>query len=184
MWRATTIGWFSVVRDRQTKGGVLVRARAKADIYNLYCRFSTAYPAKRGQKRFKMTRPKADENRDYRWRIAMKKRDWAQIAYRLSMEIDYCNFKDAVYHRPDQDNKHSAYLSVWSAMLRVQHMEDPAFKEVSSQPPFNGWASAWDRELDYAAGRFDVPDPEPTKTIRSIMEQRNNKRGEEPNGNK
>jgi hypothetical protein len=39
MWIASTIGWFGVVRDRQTKGGVLVRARAEADIRNLFRRF-------------------------------------------------------------------------------------------------------------------------------------------------
>ena len=35
MWIASTISWFSVVRDREHKGRVLVRARAKADIDNL-----------------------------------------------------------------------------------------------------------------------------------------------------
>ena len=46
------------------------------------------------------------------------------IAYQLAMGIDYCNFKEAVHQLPDQDNKHSACLSVWSAMLRVQRAED------------------------------------------------------------
>jgi hypothetical protein len=49
MWIASTIGWFSVVHDRERKGGVSVRARAEADIRNLYRRFG---------KRFKMTRPR------------------------------------------------------------------------------------------------------------------------------
>jgi hypothetical protein len=40
----------------------------------------------RSSKHFRMTRPKADESRDYRWRIAMKKRNWARIARQLSME--------------------------------------------------------------------------------------------------
>jgi hypothetical protein len=143
MWTATTIGFFSVVRDRQTTGGVLVRARAKADIWNLYRGFSTAYKGK--GKRYKMTRPRADENRDYRWRVAMRKTDWAKIVYRLAMGIHYCNFKDEVHKHPDQANKNSAYLSVWSAMLRVQHGEDPDYKP-QSQITF-----AWQRELDYAA---------------------------------
>jgi hypothetical protein len=52
MWIASTIGFSSVVRDRQTKGGVLVRARAKADIDNLSRRFSKSYP---------MTRPRGNE---------------------------------------------------------------------------------------------------------------------------
>jgi hypothetical protein len=133
MWCATVIGFFSVVRDRQTKGRVLVRARAKADIMNLYRRFS---------RRFKMTPPRSDETRDYRWRISMRKKDWVKIVARLASEIDYTNFKDEVHKRSDQANKHSAYLSVWSALLRVQQAEDPV-------QPRTSWRSAWDRELDY-----------------------------------
>jgi hypothetical protein len=78
----------------------------------------------------------------------MRKADWAKIAYRLAMGIDYCNFKDEVHKRPDQANKHSAYLSVWSAMLRVQHEENS--RELATQPYFNPWQTAWERELDYA----------------------------------
>jgi len=163
-------GFFSVVRDRQTKGGVLIRARAKADIYNLYRKFSTAYPKRHlREKRFKMSRPKADEHRDYRWRIAMRKRDWAQIVYRLAMEIGYCNFKEEVHKRPDQANKHSAYLSVWSAMLRVQHEENS--REQATQPYFNPWQSAWDHEQDCASDRFDAPPTRQTKPIRSVSAQ-------------
>jgi hypothetical protein len=145
MWTVSTIGFFSVVQDRQKRGFVLVRARAKADIWNLYRQFSTAYKGGR-TRRFKMTKPKAAEHRDYRWRVGMKQRDWAAIVYRLAMRIDYGNFKDAVHDQPDQSNKNSAYLSIWSAMLRVQHMEDPGWKG-NSQPYFYNW----DRELDYAA---------------------------------
>jgi len=152
MWLATVSGFYSVVRDQQRKGGVLVRARAKADIDNLYRRFG---------KRFRMTRPKADESRDYRWRIAMKKRDWVKIVAQLAMEIDYTNFKDEVHKRPDQDNKHSAYLAVWSAMMRVQQAEDHEHRP--------NWPDTWQRELDYVSGRFDLPEAEPTKTIRSVV---------------
>jgi hypothetical protein len=114
-----------------------------------------------------MTRPKADENRDYRWRIAMKKSDWAKIVYRLAMGIHYCNFKDEVHNHPDQANKNSAYLSVWSAMLRVQHGEDQDYRPNNGQGYFD-YSKAWQRELDYASGRFDDLDPVPTKTIRTV----------------
>ena len=150
-----------MVRDRQTKGGVLIRARAKADIWNLYRRFKT---------KFKMTRPKADEHRDYRWRMAMKKRDWAKIMYRLAMQIDYCNFKDEVHKHPDQDNKNSAYMSVWSAMLRVQHMED---EPKNGQSYFGGFEMGWQRELDYAiAEEQDAILDRPILTYRGAKEAR------------
>jgi|GraSoi_2013_60cm_1033757.scaffolds.fasta_scaffold05444_5 hypothetical protein len=158
MWCASILGFYSVVRDREKRGRVLVRARAKADIDNLYRRFS---------KKFRMSRPKADEHRDYRWRVSMKKRDWTKIVAQLASEIDYCNFKSAVHERPDQENKHSAYLSVWSAMLRVQQSEDHEHRPNNAQRYFN-WPDAWQRELDYASGRFDDPAPMPVKTIRSV----------------
>jgi hypothetical protein len=171
MWTATTIGFFSVVRDRQTKGGVLVRARAKADIWNVYRMFSTAYKGK--GKRYKMTRPKADEQRDYRWRIAMRKKDWAKIVYRLAMGIDYCNFKDEVHHHPDQDNKSAAYMAVWSALMRVQREEDPKWQPLSPIDPLSPttWRSNWDREIDFANDRFEAQPAVPTKTIRSVEQE-------------
>jgi hypothetical protein len=54
----------------------------------------------------------------------MKRADWAHALAELAAEIDYRNFKNAVHERPDQDNKSNAYLSIWSAMLRVQMGED------------------------------------------------------------
>jgi hypothetical protein len=140
-----------VVRDRQTNGGVLIRARAKADIDNLHRRFG---------KRYKMTQPRSDETRDYRWRVSMKRRDWVKIVAQLASEVDYCNFKSAVHARPDQANKDSAYLSVWSAMLAVQRAEDP-------KQPQSSWQSAWDRH--YATDRFDDELAVPTKTIRTVL---------------
>src|SRR5262249_20378930 len=89
----------------------------------------------------------------------------------LSMQVDYCNFKDTVHKRRDQKDKHSAYLSVWSAMLRVQHKEDSLYK-TNQQPYFIRWAAAWGREMDSANGRFDEPEPEPTKTIRSVLAEK------------
>jgi hypothetical protein len=152
MWIASTIGWFSVVRDRERKGRVLVRARVEGDVRNLYRRFG---------RRFKMTRPRSDEDRDYRWRVSIRKRDWVKIVGQLASEIDYTNFKSAVHARPDQGNKDSAYLSVWRAMLAVQRAEDPVQPRMS-------WQSAWDRELD-ASGRFDDPEPVSVKAIRSVL---------------
>ena len=80
MWIASTIGFYSVVRDREHKGRVLVRARAKADIFNLYRKFSP---------RCRMSRPKSDESRDYRWRVSVRKKDWVKIVAQLASEISY-----------------------------------------------------------------------------------------------
>lgn len=155
-----------MVLDRQTKGGVLIRARAKEDIWNLYRKFKGKY---------KMTRPKADENRDYRWRIAMKKRDWAKVAYKLAMAISYNNFKDEVHKHPDQDNKHSAYLSIWSTMLRVQHMEDKDHRPNGGQGYFGSYYQGWQREIEFANDRFEAEQPQPIRTIKSVVAENQQK---------
>jgi hypothetical protein len=117
MWVATVLGFFSAVKDNESgtrEVRVLVRARCRADVFNLFDRFKD-----------KITRPTADESRDYRWRVSMKRKDWQKILATLGGEVDYSNFKNAVHEHTDQDNKSSAYLSIWAAMLRLQHLEDP-----------------------------------------------------------
>lgn len=171
MWCATTIGWFDVVKDRDVKNGVIIKARCKADIWNLYRQFSTAYRKGKG-KRFKMGRPVSHKKWDYRWGIKMRQRDWAQIAYRLAMQIDYSLFKGAVDARPDQHNKHSAYLTIWSTMLRVQQKEEGGDE---GQGYFD-----WQREIDFASDRFDIEPPTPVKTIKSVLHEQQNR---DDNGN-
>jgi hypothetical protein len=167
MWIASTIGWFSVVRDRERKGRVLVRARAKADIDNLYRRFGRKY---------KMTPPRSDESRDYRWRLGMRKRDWVKAIGQIASEIDYTNFKSAVHDRPDQANKHSAYLSVWSAMLGVQRNEDREHRPAD-QLYLGNFSTPWPHEIDYADSRFDDQAPTPTKTIKSVLAEKHEEEG-------
>src|SRR6266850_1263748 len=116
MWLFTTKGFFSIVANAEKPGHVLIRARAKADIANLYRTYRW---------RFKMTRPKADDHRDYRWRISMRRIDAAKIAEKEVRAILYYNFKDAVHGCKDQENKSRAYIEVWSAMRAVQRGEDP-----------------------------------------------------------
>jgi len=51
-------------------------------------------------------------------------------------------------------------------MLRVQQAEDHEHRPYD-QNYFDNFSTACQRELDYA-GRFDNPDPVPTKTIKSV----------------
>jgi hypothetical protein len=142
---------------------VLVRARCKADIFNLFRKFSG---------RYKMTRSKADKRRDYRWRLSMRRRDWAKILATPGDEIDYGNFKNAVHERGDQNNKRSAYLAIWAALLRVQHLEDER-GEPKATHVFD-WPDEMSEEADllpedqWRSSRFDDPPPEPTTTIKSV----------------
>ena len=52
-------------------------------------------------------------------------------------------------------------------MLRVQQAEDHEHRPQDQIS--NNFSTAWQRELDYANGRFDDLEPVPTKTIRSVM---------------
>jgi hypothetical protein len=64
MWLATKSGFFSVVVDTTKPGWMLVRARAKADLENLYRDYSESCPS--------MTSLTAREDRDYRWRMGTR----------------------------------------------------------------------------------------------------------------
>ena len=166
-----------MVADRDVKGGVIIKARCKADIWNVYRQFAAGHTGKKGKgRRYPMSRPVSHVKWDYRYGIKMKKSVWAKIAYRLVMRIDYSLFKGAVNAQPDQHNKHSAYLSIWSTMLRVQQQEESQKPGKNGQEYFN-FSDAWQRELDYASGRFEYVDPVPTKTIKSVMLDNNNDNG-------
>jgi hypothetical protein len=103
---------------------MLVRARAKSDLANLYRNHAKVCPS--------MTPPTAREDRDYRWRLGISREDWVQLAGRLAASVDYSNFKNAVHERADQDNKAKPYLEIWSLMHRIQEAERP---EPPPSPP-------------------------------------------------
>jgi hypothetical protein len=116
MWLATVDGFFSTVIDKQEPGRMLIRARCEKDIKNLYDRYRDKCPS--------MRKPTSDENRDYRWRLSISKRDWVKLVAELASEVDYQNFKSAVHDRPDQDNKSRPYLEIWSIMHALQISEE------------------------------------------------------------
>jgi hypothetical protein len=115
MWLATVKGWFSVVIDNQRAGRMLVRARCRQDIMNLYNEHHETLPS--------IELPTSDPSRDYRWRMSVSKEDFVKLAARLAETVTYSNFKTAVHDRPDQQNKTLAYGKLWQTMLDVQRDE-------------------------------------------------------------
>jgi hypothetical protein len=105
-----------VVVDLGREDRMLIRARARADIFNLF---------DVNQDLLSLERPTSDESRDYRWRMSISKGDWVQLAARLAKAVDYSNFKNAVHDQPDQLNKGRAYLAIWRVMHEVQLAEEP-----------------------------------------------------------
>lgn len=129
MWIASTLGWFSIVTDLKRPGRMLVRARCRQDIFNLY-------GANRDLK--SIEEPTSDESRDYRWRMSIDRDDWIKLAARLAEGVDYWNFKNAVHERPDQRNKSMAYMEVWRTMYQVQSDERPEFTETGQEQSAKG----------------------------------------------
>jgi hypothetical protein len=138
MWLATTKGWFSVVIDNQRPGRMLVRARCRADIFNLYNEHHETLAS--------MEEPTSDPSRDYRWRMSVSKEDFVKLTGRLAEAVTYSNFKSAVHDRKDQQNKSSAYVKVWQTMHDVQVDEnrdgsvreeawDKFMRKVDDRPP-------------------------------------------------
>ena len=105
---------------------MLVRARYWSDIRNLHERFKNDYV---------MTTPAASESRDYRWRISLKRSDWAKIITTRSAEIDYTKFKSEIEKHADQHDKLNSYLIIWSVMLRLQKLDSPSWKKPPKEPP-------------------------------------------------
>jgi hypothetical protein len=112
MWLATVKGWFSVVIDNQRPGRMLVRARCRQDIMNLYNEHHETLMS--------MEEPTSDPTRDYRWRMSVLKEDFVKLAGRLAEAVTYSNFKSAVHDRKDQQNKTLAYGKLWQTMHDVQ----------------------------------------------------------------
>jgi hypothetical protein len=115
VWCACTDGWFSIVKDIQEPGRMLIRARCENDINNLFTKYAKACPS--------MRKPTADNARDYRYRLSISKPDWVKLAGLLAESVEYPNFKSAVHQRADQQNKDAAYMEIWALMREVQYTE-------------------------------------------------------------
>ena len=102
----TTIGFYSVVEDRERDGHVLVRARDPDDIDRLAARLGgvevVATPA-----------------RDYAYRVSVPRSAWATEFAALAGEIDYGNFKSAVGARQGT-RRAGVYGVVWETLLSLQ----------------------------------------------------------------
>lgn len=100
MWIFMNDAFLSIVADPKEPDRLIVRARAKGDI----------------QRVFNRARVTETPHRDYAFRAFIpRKVVAAAISHRLH-DITATNFKDSV----KEQDRHDAYLSVWSAMMRFQ----------------------------------------------------------------
>lgn len=116
MWIVINDAFLSVVSIPTDPDNLMVRARAKKDINNVF-----------GPDVKVLTTPDAD----YRFRAVLPRTDVGlKIADRI-MEIDYTNFKNSV---PEKD-RHDAYLRMWCAMDEFQTQRHGRRKFIYNPPP-------------------------------------------------
>lgn len=103
MWLMTKHGFYSVVAHRNKPETLLVRARDRQHLENL------AHSTPFANFRIEET-PEAD----YPYRAEVRRTQWGSILTWLNAEIDYGNFKDAVYHQPTDTGRYGGFLTrVW-----------------------------------------------------------------------
>lgn len=111
MWLFTKVGFFSAVEAAEPQpelggpGDVLsIRARVEEDLDAL----RAAYAPKLG--------PTIQiPNRDYPYRAYITKEGWAEASARMSLDLDYGNFKSMVAATQGYERAH-LYGDVWSVM--------------------------------------------------------------------
>ena len=100
MWACLNDGFLSLVADRNDPNRLLVRARRKEHLTNVFPKaevFSVAVS-------------------DYKFRALISRAEVAAVVTDRIMGIKYDNFKNSV----KDDDLHNAYNSVWSVMYRLQ----------------------------------------------------------------
>lgn len=111
MWIASTLGFFSIVAHRDKPDHVIVRSRQRKDLFTLLYRHveqPECYPI------IELL------DADYRFRVTMKRDEFAKILFLLADDIQYPNFKSAIGRLPDQRAKLHAYHNLWADLRQIQ----------------------------------------------------------------
>lgn len=92
---------------------LMVRARRKIDLMNTFG---------------KGTRIIETPDRDYRWRVYVKRQNFAALIHENVLNINYDNFKDSI--DPKDKQRKTAYMSVWACMDRFQALSTPRHRSA------------------------------------------------------
>lgn len=107
MWLLTSIGFFSVVAHHGDRHTVLVRSRAREDLEALRRHYLPDLEILE------------HAGADYRYRALLDRMEWEYAIQRITSDIDYANFKDAVAERQGPERA-SLYSRVWTALRELQ----------------------------------------------------------------
>lgn len=113
MWLISEDGFVSVVAHNDRPDHLLVRARAKGDLENI-CEVAR----EEGIEGLDPVGIFSLESADYRWRLEVRRDDFASLVSALVSRIDYGNFKDRVKQRDPA--RAGLYMDVWSDLYRIQ----------------------------------------------------------------
>ena len=103
MWFCFNDGFCSAVQDRNSPNGLVVRARRRKDIENIF-------PDKEII---------VGGSTDYNYRVYCSKKEFADIVNDSIMNINYPNFKDSVM----DDDLHNLYGKFWTLHYSYQGTE-------------------------------------------------------------
>ena len=103
MWIVMNNSFLSIVKDRDKKDRLLVRARVEGDIERV----------------FPKAKVKTNLGSDYKYRAFIPKCIVSKAIKKSIENIDYDNFKNSV--PLDDSFRHDVYLEVWSKLLALQH---------------------------------------------------------------
>lgn len=110
MWVLTPFGFFSIVQKSFEPHGLLtIRARSRGDLENLRDQYLES----------KMSQIIEDVHADYQFRATVINKDWAEAVGRMTMDIDYDNFKNEVKARQGSERA-GIYGQVWANLLQIQ----------------------------------------------------------------
>jgi len=110
MWILMNDSFLSVVKDRDKKNSLLVRARVEGDIERV----------------FPDAIVKTNVGSDYMYRAYLPKRRVSKAIRKSIENIDYDNFKDSV--SAEDKARHDAYFDIWITLLALQRGDSSDFE--------------------------------------------------------
>jgi hypothetical protein len=104
MWLCFQDGFLSVVADKSDPARLMVRARRKKDLLNIFGDHIEIIE---------------NAGSDYRWRTFADRKTLAALVAARIEGIDYSNFKNSV----EEQDLHDLYLDFWTLHRRYQERE-------------------------------------------------------------
>lgn len=107
MWIFKNNAFVSIVQDRDLPDQLWVRARVRGDLERFFGHSDWVHVIE-------------TPNADYRFRTVVDRTTLKAALSDAVDDVDYPNFKNSIATTPVEDERHNAYLRVWTAMMGFQ----------------------------------------------------------------